>query len=242
MKGPVERPALCFFEDISSKAVKAAVVRLGIRTILSLCLCAAAMGAALAHFAIDVIGDYALSRDSYDHLQHGSRDVVSGLAVLVAVLLAAHGLRICCEIAAKNRARLLRPALRLREYLGNVAWRASLRASRIVPAMEYFDGRLDGVPVARLADAFGGSIALGIGTTIVCAALVALLVCAFARWLISHRDSIATIIETFLHSFDESVAPSALRTTSSRLSTLPQRRAIHALRLAKRGPPETRFA
>ena len=68
----------------------------------------------------------------------------------------------------------------------------------IVPAMEYFDGRLDGVPVRRLSEAFGGSILVGLGTTLVCATLVTLLVYAVARWLISHRDSIATIIETLL--------------------------------------------
>ena len=61
-------------------------------------------------------------------------------------------------------------------------------------------------PFVTLIDAFGGSIPLGLGTTFVCAALVALFVCAVARWLISHRDSIATMIETFLRSFEESLA------------------------------------
>lgn len=214
-------------------------MRVGFRTIAALLLCAAAMAAAVAHFAIDVLGDYALAHDSYDHLKHGSRELVSGIALLVAALLAAHGLRVCCEIAAKHRARLLRPALRLRDVLA-IVFGAALVSAALVPAMEYFDGRLDGSPVLRLADAFGGSILLGVGTTLVCAALVALLICALARWLISHRDSIATIIETFLRWFGESLLPSGYERVTTR-PTLHRRHAIHALRLAKRGPPQTSF-
>lgn len=215
-------------------------MRVGFRTIVALALCAAAMAAAVAHFAIDVVGDFALANDSYDRLQHGSRELVSGIALLVAALLAGRGLRICCEIAASNRARLARPVLRLPEFV-SILLGAVAMSIVFVPAMEYLDGRLDGAAVGRLADAFGGSIALGIGTTILCAALVALVVCAIARWLISHRDSIATIIETFLRPFRDGVRPSGYERVTSRYS-LHGRRAIHALRLAKRGPPETRFA
>jgi hypothetical protein len=211
-------------------------VRVGFRTILSLTVCAAAIGATLAHFAIDVVGDYALTRDTYDDLAHGSRAIVGGIALLVAILLAAHGLRICCEIAAKNRARLRRPAFRLREILG-MSLGAIVASIALVPAMEYLDGRFDGVAVARIADAFGGSIALGIGTTVVCAALTAALVCALARWLISHRDSIATIIESFLRSCDESIDPNGYERVQLGLTF--RRRTIQALRLAKRGPPQT---
>jgi hypothetical protein len=222
------------------QAVEARGVRVGLRTIVSLALCAAAMGAALAHLAIDVVGDYALTRDSYDHLRHGSREVVTGIALLVAALLAARGLRFCCEIAADNRTRLLRPALRLREVVGMLVGAVAASAA-IVPAMEYLDGRLDGQPVRRLGDAFGGSIPLGLGTTLVCATLVALLVYGLARWLISHRDSIATIIETFLRSFGDGVRSSGYERVRE-LFTTRRRRTISALRLAKRGPPETRFA
>jgi hypothetical protein len=219
--------------------VEGACVRVGFRTIVALALCAAATAAAVAHFAIDILGDYALAHDSYDHLRHGSRELISGIALLVAALLAARGLRICCEIAAKHRARLLRPALRVRDVFGVVFGAAAISAM-LVPGMEYLDGRLDGSPVLRLADAFGGSILLGVGTTLVCAATVALFICALARWLISHRDSIATIIETFLRWFGESLLPSAYERVAPRQTSY-RRRAIHALRLAKRGPPQTRF-
>jgi hypothetical protein len=127
--------------------------------------------------------------------------------------------------------------LRLQDLAGTLAGAVAMSVS-IVPAMEYLDGRLDGNSVRGLADAFGGSILLGVATTLVCAAVVAAIICALARWLISHRDSIATIIETFLRSFDVNVRPSGYDRVAT-LQTFRARRAIHALRLAKRGPPVT---
>ncbi len=215
-------------------------VRVGLRTIVSLALCAATAGAAMAHYAIDVIGDYALARDSYDHVHHGSRDLVTGIALVFAAYLSGRGLWICCEIAAMNRARLRKPALRLRETIGILL--AAVGASvGIVPGMEYLDGRLDGTPVLRFADAFGGSVPLGLTTTIVSATLVALLVYAVARWLISHRDSVATVIETLLRRLQGVVRPSGYDLVAQ-LVTPRRRRAPNALRLSKRGPPATSFA
>jgi hypothetical protein len=222
------------------RAVEGARVRVGFRTLISLALCAAAAGAALAHFAIDVVGDFALAHDSYDNIRHGSRELMTGVALLLAVVLAARGLRVCCEIAATNRTRLLRPVLGLRETLAMLG--TAIAASiAIVPAMEYLDCRFDGMPMRRLSDAFGGSIPLGLATTFLCAALVALAVYAVARWLISHRDSIATIIETFLHACADAVAPSGYDRIG-RIASPRRRRAPIALRLSKRGPPATTFA
>jgi hypothetical protein len=214
-------------------------VRVGFRTIVSLALCAAAAGAAMAHFAIDVVGDYALTNDSYDHLRHGSRELMTGVALVIAALLAARGLRICCEIAARNRTLLLRPVLGLRDTLG-LLFAAAGASVVIVPAMEYLDGRLDGVPVERLSEAFGGSILLGLGTTLVCATAVALAVHAIARWLISHRDSIATIIETLLARILGAVRPNSYG-LAVQLVAPRRRRSPNALRLSKRGPPATSF-
>lgn len=214
-------------------------MRVGFRTILSLALCAATAGAALAHFAIDVVGDYALARDSYDHLDHDSRDLLTGIALIVATVLALRGLHVCCEIAAKHRARLVRPALRLRETLAMFGG-AVAASIALVPAMEYLDGRLDGVPVSGLDDAFGGSILLGLITTLFCAAIVVAVVYAIARWLISHRDTVAAIIETLLRRRHHADAPHEYDLIAQRLT--PRRRALHAFRLAKRGPPLTCFA
>lgn len=210
-------------------------MRVGIRTLLSLAFCAAAAGGALAHVAIDVVGDYLLPADSYDHLAHSSRGLVTGLALALAAVLAARGLQVCCTIASAHRGRLARPALGALGTLGLFAGAVGA-STALVPAMEWLDGRIDGAPVARLADAFGGSLLLGLGTTLICAAFVALLVYGFARWLISHRDSIATMIETLLRRITGGVRPAGHLLAAQRFTPW-RRRATHALRLAKRGPP-----
>lgn len=215
-------------------------MRVGFRTLVSLALCAAATGAAIAHYAIDFVGDYALQNDSYDHLRHSSRELVTGIALALAAILAARGLRICCEIATINRTRLLRPALRLRDAFGLI-FGAVATSGVVVPAMEYLDGRLDGTPVRGLAQAFGGSIPLGAGTTLVCAGIVALLVYGIARWLLAHRDSIAAAIETLVRRLTGAIRPSGYA-LHAQLYTPRRRRAPHALRLSKRGPPATSFA
>lgn len=190
----------------------------------------------MAHFAIDVVGDYALTRDSYDTLRHGSRELATGIALLVAVFLAARGLRICCEIAAEHRTRLVRPVLSLRDKLSMLV--ASVVATTaMVPGMEYLDGRLDGVPVHRLGDAFGGSIPLGLATTLLCAIVVALLVYFVAHWLISYRDSIVTMIEILLGR--RSAGGSRDFDGIGRLAAPLWRTTPNARRLFKRGPPVT---
>jgi hypothetical protein len=224
------------FPRMPARAVEAPRVRVGFKTIVSLALCASAAGAALAHLAIDVVGDYALTHDSYDSLGHGSRELATGVALLVAVFLAARGLRICCEIAAEHRTRLVRPALCLRDRMG-MLFGSVAATTAIVPGMEYLDGRLDGVPVHRLGDAFGGSIPLGLGTTLCCATFVALLVYSVARRMISYRDSIVTMIEILLGRC------SAVRSSDfdgiGRLAAPVWRTTPNALRLFKRGPPVT---
>jgi hypothetical protein len=193
----------------------------------------------MAHFAIDVAGDYLLPRDSYDHLEHGSRELLTGLALVLAVVLAARGLKICCEIATKHRGRLARPVLGLREALGLIAG-AATASTVLVPAMEVLDGRLDGVPVLRLTDAFGGSILLGLTTTLFCASFVALLVYVTVRWLISHRDSIATMVETLMRRVTDRPHANGYDLAAQRF-TPRHHRTPNALRLAKRGPPATSF-
>jgi len=215
-------------------------VRVGFRTLASLALCAATAAAALAHVAIDVAGDYALKVDSYDNLRHGSRELVSLIAVALAFVLAARGLRICCEIAAVNRTRILAPVHRLREGLVFVLMAVGASVM-LVPAMEWLDGRLNGVPVRELDDAFGGSLALGLGITILCAAMVALVAYGIARWLISHRDSIAAIIETLLGRTAGKIRPTGYD-LARQLFAPRRKRTLHALRLSKRGPPEAVLA
>ena len=128
--------------------------------------------AAMAHVAIDVVGDFALAHDSYDNLAHGSRELVTAIALLAALVLALRGLKSCCEIAALNRRRILRISFGLRQTFGYLAGTV-LASCAAVPAMEWLDGRADGVAIDRLSDAFGGSVALGFSTTVICAVVVA---------------------------------------------------------------------
>jgi hypothetical protein len=209
-------------------------VRVGLRTLVSLALFAAMAAAATAHVAIDIVGDYALAHDTYDDVAHSSRELVSGLALLIALALASRALRTCFELAAANRTRLPQPSANRREKLGFVFGVIAISAT-LVPAMEWLDCRLAGVPVRELDDAFGGSILLGLGTTIVCAIVVGTLIYAVARWLISHRDAIATVIGTLLRRSGEDRPFS--RDLARHIFAPRRRRAPHALRLCKRGPP-----
>ena len=189
----------------------------------------------MAHVLIDVIGDFALPHDTYDDIAHASRGLASGIALILAFALALGGLRICCELAARYRHRLPRLRLCAGERFAFL-FATLLGAVAGVPAMECLDDRLAGVPVHSLADAFGGSILLGVATTVVCAALVGWLVYALARWLVSHRDHIAAIIETLVRRHASSALP-RVADLSLQLRAPRRRRAPHALRLCKRGPP-----
>ena len=136
-------------------------MRAGLRMLGPLLLCASAAAAALADYAIDVVGDYALRQDTYDAIEHGSRELVIGIALIVAALLALRGLRTCCDVALANRGRLALPAVGRGQVLGFLA--GSLATTvLLVPAMEVLDGRISGDPVSGIDDAFGGSLLLGL--------------------------------------------------------------------------------
>lgn len=222
--------------EVLARRLKGRATRVGVPTLVSLALCAAAAAAAFAHYAIDIVGDYALPHDTYDDVSHASRELLSGIALLVALALARRGLRACFAIATSQRGRLPAPSFSLREW-GGFALAAIAGAACFVPAMECLDGRLAGVPVRELDDAFGGSIFLGLATTAICAALVATLIYAIASWLVSHRDDIAAIIETLL-ARDTEATPSG-RDLKRQFLSPRRRRTAHALRLCKRGPPGT---
>ena len=211
-------------------------MRLGFRTLFSLALCAAAAGAVFAHVAIDVVGDFALATDSYDHLHHSSRELISGVALAIAAILVARGLRSCCEIAQRNRTRLAHAACGMREAVG-YSIGAVAASCLLVPAMEWLDGRLDGMAVRQIGDAFGGSLLVGLATTAVCASLAAALLFPLARWLISYSDAIIAILETLMRWSDDAIR--RLSCELDRYCLTFRRRASHASRLYKRGPPVT---
>jgi hypothetical protein len=210
-------------------------VRAALRSLVLLFVAAAAAAAAFSHYAIDVVADYALAHDTYDDVAHGSRDLLSGIAIVLAAALAVRGLRSCCEIGAARRFRLAGPGLTWRSGLLFVGATAIL-ACAIVPAMELLDAHLAGKVVDDLGDLFGGSVQLGLSLTLFCGALVAAVVFIVAGWLLSHRASIAAAIVSFA-ARRRGTRPSAQRLR--RLRTAPRRRPRHvALHRSKRGPPD----
>ena len=215
-------------------------MRVGLRTLVPLALCAAAAAAAAAHFVVDVVGDFALSHDSYDHLQHGSRGVVTAVALVLAAMLALRGLASCCEIAARNRTRLAPVNFGLSETIAFFVV-VLVSATVLVPSMELLDARVAGTAFGGIGDAFGGSLLVGMTCIAVCAALAGASVYALVRWLVSHRDSIATMVATLLRHITG--APRIASRPLERWNGLTlRRRTLPARQFTKRGPPEILLA
>ncbi|HTU81616.1 MAG TPA: hypothetical protein VMF61_05780 [Candidatus Acidoferrales bacterium] len=166
------------------------------RSLVALAVASAAAAAATAHYAIDVVADYAVAHASFDDIRsHGAREVLVVVAVVLAGAIALRGLQQCCRIAESPRGGYRVPSW---WWLVPFAGFVTLGASFGVPAMETLDARMAGVPVDGLSDAFGGSIAVGLATTIACSLGIAIGVFALARWLLAHRHRIAAAIaETF---------------------------------------------
>jgi hypothetical protein len=209
------------------------------RSLVALVVAAGAAAAVLAHGTIDVIADYLVAHASYDDVSsHDSRGLVIALGAVVAGAIALHGLRLCCDAAA-NRTLASPPA---------PSWRVAplfigatmLLASIAVPAMELFDSRLAGTTLGSLNDAFGGSVFLGLGTTLACACAVAVAAFALARWLLSHRDRIiAAIVAIIRVRSREYTGPRRSRSFAD-APICPRR--VSALRRGKRAPPMMSFA
>ncbi len=117
------------------------------------------------------------------------------------------------------------------------SWR--VRRVRLVPAMEWFDDALAAIPLAHVGDAFGGSLLLGLTTTLFCAAFVAAIFYAL-------RDGYSRIAISSSQSSRRCCA--AINRHRSFFCTEINLRGLHrqssspvALSLAKRGPPVASF-
>jgi len=199
-----------------------------------LVIAAAAAAAVVAHGTIDVIADFLVAHASYDDVaSHDSRGLVVLIAAVVAGLVALHGLRLCCDAAA-NRTLTSSPG---------PSWRSApifagatmLLASIIVPAMELFDSQLAGTALTGLDDAFGGSVFLGLGTTLACAGAIAIAVFALARWILSHRDRIIAAIAGIIRTRSQADAGPRRSRSFTGAPICPRR--LSALRRGKRAPP-----
>jgi TRAP-type C4-dicarboxylate transport system permease small subunit len=204
--------------------------RLTILAVLAAALCAAVA----AHAGIDIAGDYLLRDDTYDHVNHGSREIVSAIAMLCAAGAGTLFVRqlFCSLETARSRVRLMRIP---RATLVRCGLAVPLLALGIVPLMETIDTLRAGGDIDSLADAFGGSLLLGCGTTLLCAAVVCALVFGIVAWLCRHREHVARIVGSLLERA-RAMARIAFA-TRIRTGSIPRSRELRAQRRGKRGPP-----
>jgi hypothetical protein len=191
---------------------------------------AAALAALLSHVAIDVLGDFLLTDDAYDHVVHHSRAFVFSLLSGSALFALAFAAR-----AALREARGSEGALRdvLRATLPGAPWRylapvagASLA---LVIAMEGLDAALGGRPAGDLDDLLGGSLALGLSLVATLSTLVTAAVWYFVRRLANLHRSLVEIVVAFVGLLAQPgrglLPGAAWRPASTR---------AHSLRLARR--------
>jgi hypothetical protein len=197
-------------------------------------LVTALVAAVVAHVAIDVAGDYLLRDDTYDHLAHGSRELVTLIAGALAcgagLLLLRRLLRAAASAAQRARLRLQSRASIVR---GSVA--VAALALIIVPVMESIDAVRAGSTLESLADAFGGSLALGVATTLSCALLLCGMLFAAIAWLCHHPEVVAAALSALLA--PQPAPPDGRFLAALHFTVVSPRAGVRALRLAKRGPP-----
>lgn len=203
---------------------------------VALVVVTSAAAAVLSHVAIDALGDVLLPRDAYDHVQHHSRAIFAGLALVVAGVLALCWL---LEALGRKNGSVVSFLLRLRNGIGTSPWVfagiATLVALGALVGMETLDCQIDGVQIGGLANLLGGSIALGLAATAFFGSLLGCVAHAFVRILAAWEPRIAARLEALLSPKTQK-APDACQ----RLDVCGLPRAcgsLSARSLSKRGPP-----
>lgn len=213
-------------------------MRVASRSLIVLLIAGVAASAAFAHYAIDVVADYLVDHASFDDFAgHGSREVAGILAIVLGAALAVRGFRLCCDALAARRG----PAAGIQPpgwwMLVPFAAATVLAACAAVPLMECIDARFAGEAVDSLADAYGGSVPVGVVTTALCALAVAVTLFALVRWLLSHRERIvAVIVSAIRRSY---ATPPAARQVRRRRGIVVCRPRLTASRRGLRAPPRT---
>lgn len=204
----------------------------GVGLLLPAAICLAALS---AHVAIDVVGDWALPRDAYDALGHDSR-------TLVALTMACITVAACLRFVLAALDRGPRPARerRIGRFLPRspVGFAATIFGGSVavVIAMETLDSLASTGRIESLADAFGGSVLLGIAVVAPIALAVAALAWCALRWFTRAKDDMVRIIATL---FAVRVRPRAALAcaVSPGITLVSRERASAARRAGKRGPP-----
>lgn len=209
--------------------------RLAVLAVLS----AALVAAVGAHLAIDILGDYLLPDDTYDHVAHASRELFTLLAFLAAgsaaVLSFSRFFRSAASIGTRVRLLRIHPS-HIAAAFGAIA----LLALVFVPTMETIDTLRAGGSVDDLSDAFGGSLLLGMSSTLACAVLCCGAILAFVAWFARHRDRVASLIyELAAPQIARPLCGHERRALAIVIATDPARA---TRRRSKRGPPQTALA
>jgi len=207
-------------------------VRLGLA--LLAILSAALLAAVSAHVGIDILGDYLVRDDSYDHVAHGSRELFTMLALLPAAGVGVRLFSRLCVAAASIRTRVR--FLRFSRYqLAGFTVAVVLATLVLVPSMEAIDAARAGVDVDSLADAFGSSMLLGTTVSLVCALIWCGVLFCIALWLSKHRESVARLLYELIAIARG--APSCIHQSRTRETISVATRERRAQRRSKRGPP-----
>lgn len=161
--------------------------------------CAAALAASIAHFLIDLAGDYVLAHDAYDDVGHGSRPLASQAAFLLGSFLATRVLLAACGAGEIRRGALRGAVLGLvgRQPLPFVLLVACATLAATA-AMEYADVAAAGSTSADIAALFGGSLALGCGISIAVALAVAFGLRRLLLFVASSEATIARLLASWL--------------------------------------------
>jgi hypothetical protein len=161
----------------------------------ALALAAGATAAVASHWAIDVAGDFLLAHDTFDGIEHHSRAAFVGIAVALSALVL---LRFLWEALQRHSGSTLSVVRTLRTAADAPPWRFVALVVTIavagLAAMELADAGIAGAPIDGVADVFGGSLALGIGTTVTIAVAIALCVRALLRAFANFEPAIAAFI------------------------------------------------
>lgn len=153
-------------------------------------LAAALLAAVCAHVGIDILGDWLVRDDAYDHVAHASRLLVTFVAVAIAAIALLRLFTGLCDAAAQSQSERNRLLAKTHRHTAAVALTMTGATLCFVPAMELFDALQSHSDLDDLSDLFGGSLLLGVGVTIACAVAATLALMLLATWICRHQDQI----------------------------------------------------
>jgi hypothetical protein len=201
--------------------------------LLLLAVCVAAF---VAHLTIDFVGDFALPHDTYDDIGHTSRigTLVGALGFVLVAFLRLVTIALTRSGSAGTTIHALARSLIRSPWRFGCA--VALLTIVAVGGMEATDAALSGQGLDGIDDAFGGSAPLGLAITLLCAALVSVLVARCTRMLAVPCDLVIRLLGV-LGALPRRARAVASCVVASRSVRPRRRQTVHAYRAAKRGPP-----